>query len=146
MTEGLFVLIIIYAAYVFYVVFEGKKTLATFTIPVATSEKQAVATDFSSFETLLPKTEIAKTQTTSEVKKPATSKLTTPKKGLKDPKTGEVATSYSNYRFSKRWIKEALVTEGLLEKIYKNNELTSEIEISIKEAITRLESLDQYKV
>ena len=67
-------------------------------------------------------------------------------RGLKDPKTGDIATTYSNYRFSKRWIKEALVTEGLLEKVYKNNELNAEIEASIKAAIAKLESIEQYKV
>lgn len=65
--------------------------------------------------------------------------------GLKDPKTGEVATAYSNYRFTKRWIKDALVAEGLLEKVYPNNELNSETETKIKEAIGKLEAMDKYK-
>jgi hypothetical protein len=85
--------------------------------------------------------------------KPATIKKTTPtattqdtvKKGLRDPKSGEVATSYSNYRFTKRWIKEALVTEGFLEKVYKNNELDSAIEATIKDALVKLEAIDKYK-
>ena len=68
------------------------------------------------------------------------------KKGLRDPKTGEVATSYSNYRFTKRWIKEALVAEGLLEKVYKNNELDAAIEATIKDAVIKLEAIDKYKV
>ncbi|MGZ8223663.1 MAG: hypothetical protein ACXW0H_00925, partial [Methylobacter sp.] len=65
---------------------------------------------------------------------------------IKDPKTGEVATAYNNYRFTKRWIKEALVAEGLLEKVYKNNELDAATEAKIKEAIQKLEAMDKYRV
>lgn len=65
--------------------------------------------------------------------------------GLKNPTTGEIATTYSNYRFTKRWIKEALVAEGLLDKIYKNNELNADTEASIKQALAKLEALEQYK-
>ncbi|MDO9048460.1 MAG: hypothetical protein Q7U66_12095 [Methylobacter sp.] len=65
--------------------------------------------------------------------------------GLKDPKTGEVTTAYSNYRFTKRWIKDALVAEGLLEKVYTANELNAEIDAKIKEAIGKLEVMDKYK-
>lgn len=65
--------------------------------------------------------------------------------GLKNPKTGEIATAYNNYRFTKRWIKEALVEEGLLDKVYTGNELNQEIEFKIKQAITALEAIDKYK-
>ncbi|MCX7085671.1 MAG: hypothetical protein NTY69_09075 [Methylococcales bacterium] len=67
------------------------------------------------------------------------------KKGLKNPETSEVATSYSNYRFAKRWIKDALVAEGLLDQVYKNAEITDEIDAKIKTAISQLEALDKYK-
>ncbi len=81
--------------------------------------------------------------------KPAAAKKTTAavaqSAGLKDPKTGEVATTYSNYRFTKRWIKDALVAEGLLEKVYTANELNAEVEAKIKEAIGKLEAMDKYK-
>jgi len=65
--------------------------------------------------------------------------------GLKDPKTGEVATTYSNYRFTKRWIKEALVTEKFLDKVYKNDELNANVEAQIKSAIIKLEGMKKYK-
>jgi hypothetical protein len=45
----------------------------------------------------------------------------------------------------KRWIKEILVSEGLLEKIYKNNELTPDIEAKIKNAIIQLEQNETYR-
>lgn len=65
--------------------------------------------------------------------------------GLKDPKTGEVTTAYSNYRFTKRWIKDALVEEGLLEKVYAGKELDAEAEAKIKEAIGKLEAMKKYQ-
>jgi hypothetical protein len=76
---------------------------------------------------------------------PASAPQDAGKRGLKDPKTGEVATTYSNYRFTKRWIKEALVAEGLLDKVYKNAELNAEIEATIKGAVVKLEALDKYR-
>ncbi|MDA1342491.1 MAG: hypothetical protein O2966_01140, partial [Proteobacteria bacterium] len=66
--------------------------------------------------------------------------------GLKDPKTGEVATNYSNYRFTKRWIKEALVTENLVDKVYKNDELNAGIEAKIRAGIAKLEGMKKYQV
>jgi len=68
-----------------------------------------------------------------------------PSAGLKDPKTGEVTTAYSNYRFTKRWIKDALVAEGLLEKVYTANELNAATDGKIKTAIAKLEAMDKYK-
>jgi outer membrane biosynthesis protein TonB len=65
--------------------------------------------------------------------------------GLKDPKTGEVATNYSNYRFTKRWIKEALVTENLVDKVYKNDELNAGVEAKIRAGIAKLESMKEYQ-
>lgn len=83
--------------------------------------------------------------------KPAAAKKVTaaaapaPSAGLKDPKTGEVATAYSNYRFTKRWIKDALVAEGLLDKVYTANELNAEADAKIKTAIAKLEAMSKYK-
>jgi hypothetical protein len=65
--------------------------------------------------------------------------------GLKDPVSGEVSSSYGNYRFTKRWIKDALVAEGLLPKVYKNTELDATVESQIKAAIAKLEAIDKYK-
>jgi len=76
---------------------------------------------------------------------PAPVAATSAKNGLKDPVTGEVAASYSNYRFTKRWIKDALVTEGLLPKVYKNNELDPATEAQIKTAIEKLEAITKYQ-
>ncbi|MGZ5031159.1 MAG: hypothetical protein ACXV8I_11255 [Methylobacter sp.] len=80
--------------------------------------------------------------------KPAATKqapAAAPSAGLKNPKTGEVATAFHNYRFTKRWIKDALVEEGLLDKVYSANELNPEVDAKIKEAIAKLEAMDKYK-
>ena len=146
MSEALFILTVIFVAYVVYKTVNEQKETPKSAVPKAKPEA--------------PKSAAEKTITKTVVKnekpvivKPANIKKTTPmatsqdtvKRGLKDPKTGEVATSYSNYRFTKRWIKDALVTEGLLEKVYKNNELDASIEASIKEALAKLEAMDKYK-
>ncbi len=152
MTEALFVLTVIYVAYIFYVVINDKKTQLKSTPPTAESEKQTVSVERLSIEPVPQKerqktlkTDVPKTVKSTVTQKPAPTKPAT-KKGLKDPKTGDITTTYNNYRFTKRWIKEALVSEGLLEKVYKNNELNTEIEASIKAAIAKLEAMDQYKV
>ncbi|WP_262966049.1 hypothetical protein [Methylobacter psychrophilus] len=139
MSEVLFILTTIFVAYVVYKTVNEKKA-----VPKPEAPKVAV-------EQPVPETIVAKIKPTKI--KPATLKKTTPKattqnivkKGLRDPKTGEVATTYNNYRFTKRWIKDALVTEGLLEKVYKNNELDPVIEALIKSALVKLEAIDNYK-
>ncbi|MBS4052168.1 MAG: hypothetical protein KGZ69_13305, partial [Methylomonas sp.] len=64
---------------------------------------------------------------------------------LKNPKTGEVAKLPGNYAFAKRWIKEALVEEGLLDKIYKNNELDDDTTAKIQAALQELKGLKKYQ-
>ena len=162
MTEGLFLLTTLFVAYVVYVILNEKKTAETKatkpTVAVAHTEQQATTTVAEK-----PKATVAKAKPTTAKK--ATVKSTTSKKaaapaepevvavpetikgtGLKDPKTGEVAKTYSNYRFTKRWIKEALVAEGLVEKVFKNDELNDEVEAKIKGGIIKLEGMDKYKV
>lgn len=65
---------------------------------------------------------------------------------LRNPITGEIAKIPNNYRFSKRWIKEALVTEELLDKIYKNSELNDEVNTKIKAALETLKTMQKYHV
>jgi len=64
---------------------------------------------------------------------------------IKNPKTGEIVKITGNYAFAKRWIKEALVEEGLLDKIYKNNELNDEANIKIQSALEQLKSMEKYR-
>jgi hypothetical protein len=172
MSEFFFVLTTIFVAYVIYTLIGEKKAMTkskateikTETQLVAEQPKPEVAVAKEKPAEIKPETvktvnaettvaeasepKVAATKATKS--KPAATKKTTvtPIKsaGLKDPKTGEIATAYSNYRFTKRWIKDALVAEGLLEKVYVANELNAETDAKIKEAIGKLEAIDKYKV
>lgn len=64
---------------------------------------------------------------------------------LRDPKTGEVSPVPGNYRFAKKWIKEAMVAEGLLNKVYKNSELTDAVNATAKAALEQFKSLEKYQ-
>ncbi len=64
---------------------------------------------------------------------------------LRDPATGESALVPTNYRFAKRWIKEAMVREGLLDRVYKNTELQDEaIDHKVREALEQFKALKKY--
>lgn len=142
MTEVLFILTTVFVAYVVYVIVnEPKPNDKKAAQPQPQKTEQTKSTKPEAVAKPEKKPEVSK-KTTTEAAAP----VTTSKGGLKDPKTGEVAKTYSNYRFTKRWIKDALVAEGLLDKVYKNNELTSEIETKIKHALTQLEAIDKYQV
>jgi len=162
MTEGLFILTIIFVAYVVYVAVNEHKATAKSNEPEAKPEASKVTSKSKEPEVEpeapkvtaeQPKPQVVVKKAKPAAIKPAIVKKTIPaaapqdivKKGLRDPKTGEVATFYSNYRFTKRWIKDALVSEGLLEKVYKNNELDAETEAAIKDALVKLEAMDKYK-
>lgn len=166
MFETLFTLTTIFVAYVVYAIVDEQKKSAQSKVhaqaitpkapqtavpaeasPVIAEEKPVMTKPVSAKKTT-PKV-AAKAKPKTAATKPATA-VKTPvtavqNSGLKNPTTGEVAATYSNYRFTKRWIKEALVAEGLLDKIYKNNELNADTEASIKQALAKLEALEQYK-
>ena len=138
MTEIFFVLTVIYAAYViFSVVNDNKKE------KVIDDSAPALMSVTTNINPLIPEKVMAQPLVKPVTK---TAKTAVVKSGLKNPITGEIVTSYANYRFMKRWIKEALVSEGLLEKIYKNNELSDEVEVKIKEAVALLENNDSYRI
>ena len=64
---------------------------------------------------------------------------------LKNPKTGEVVKIPNSYAFAKRWVKEALVEEKLLDKIYKNNELDDAANAKIQAAMQQLRQMSKYQ-
>ena len=148
MTEVLFILVVIIVAYVIYVIVSEQKTTSTSAVNQAKPEKPVEAVKQSTPQSA-PKIEkvAAVKSVASATRKPEPAPATrhAGKRGLKNPNTGEVATTYSNYRFTKRWIKEALVAEGLLDKVYKNDELNAEIGATIKGAVVKLEALDKYR-
>ncbi len=64
---------------------------------------------------------------------------------LRNPATGEISPAPGNYRFAKKWIKEAMVKEGLLNKVYKNSELTETVNAKAKDALEQFKKLEQYQ-
>lgn len=137
MIEILFVLVIIFVAYVFCCALSNTPTAQVESLTETVIEPPVA-------EQTAPEPE-PEAKPEKPLKPVTKSKSTTAKKGLKNPETGEVVSNYTNYAFAKRWIKEALVAEGLLDKIYKNNELSAEVDSVIKTAIAQLEQMDKYK-
>ena len=185
MAESLFVLVIIFTAYVFYSRANEAQTTTTSEEPEQPTLKSVPA---KAIQSAVVKPEITapskpKLKASSKATAPAPSapktspiKATPPKSvpkvtgeqtaptnakkvvpaqitpntnlgkiSLKNPVTGEIDAPHSNYRFTKRWIKEALVTEGLLNKVYKNTELDGAVEERIKAAVSKLEAMDNYR-
>ena len=149
MTEGLFVLTTLFVAYVVYVIVNEKKAggaTKKSAMPASQSEPQATAVKA---KPAAPKASTAKPAVAKKLAPVAAAAPAAPAtikgSGLKDPKTGEVATTYSNYRFTKRWIKDALVAEKLVDKVYKNDELNADVEAKIKAAIVKLEGMKKYQ-
>lgn len=64
---------------------------------------------------------------------------------LRNPATGELAAVPTNYRFAKKWIKEALVAEGLLDRVYKPGELDGDASHKVKAALEKFRSLEKYQ-
>ncbi|MGR8940664.1 MAG: hypothetical protein ACU83V_04170 [Gammaproteobacteria bacterium] len=140
MTEGLFVLTVIFVAYVVYQVMNDKKSGAKAAVSEAKPAPAAAPK---------PQPEVKKEAAPAPAPKPVSAAPTAAapaaKTGLKNPETGEVTAAFTNYRFAKRWIKEALVAEGLLDKVYKNNELDADAEAKIKDAVAKFEAMPKYK-
>ncbi len=143
MAEVIFILTVAFAAYVIYYVVDCEQKNKK---KSAAPKQQAAAK--SSSPKPRPRAGSA-TTAASAAAKPATTAAASSASGassdtLKNPKTGEESKISSNYRFTKRWIKEALVEEGLLEKIYKNSELDDEITEKINTAVNKLKTMTKY--
>ena len=135
MLELLFVLVVIYVAYVLTGLFVDKsvKKVEPITHKVTISEPTKV------IETpIQPKVKKAVVSTTKKVSSGMSQVL------LKNPKNTETAKIASSYRMTKRWIKEALVEEGLVDKIYKISEVEAN-QKQITEALTKLTQLEKYQ-
>ena len=64
---------------------------------------------------------------------------------LRNPATGEVTAVPANYRFAKKWVKDALVSEKLLDRVYKPSELDAATAEKVRQAIDVLRSLPKYQ-
>jgi hypothetical protein len=167
MAELLFIATTIFVVYVLFVVMAEKKEspepdkseVSNSTPPVA--EKIAVPAEVAvSVEEVVatpivvprkptkPKSSTTKKAVVTEspvTDPPVAAASTSTADSLKNPNTGEVVKIPANYTFAKRWIKDALVEEGLLDKIYKSNELDDATQAKIQGALQQLKSLDKYK-
>jgi hypothetical protein len=147
MTEILFILTTLYVAYVFYNAINDTKP----PMPARPAQK---------IDSVMPTetaTVVAETpvDTATEVDEPIAAEIeeehydssaANQVKNLRNPLTGEISKANVGYLFTKRWIKEALVTEGLLERIYANTELNPELNVKVKQALATLKTLPQYQV
>jgi hypothetical protein len=149
MTEGLFILTVIFVAYVVYQVVNDKKAGTKSADKEA--KKAPAAAPAPKPQPAAKKEASPAPKPAAQAPKPAAAASAAPapeaaaRTGLRNPATGEVTPAFTNYRFAKRWIKEALVAEGLLDKIYKNNELDAAAETKIKDAVAKLEAMPKYR-
>lgn len=144
MFEILFIFVVIYVAYIFYVIPEEKKeqeTLEANKRVIQEDQLEGVSSVVKEPETM-PEV----TSTAPKVKKLATPKIELRTVEMKNPKTGEQAKVANNYRMVKRWIKEALVEEGLLDKIYKTKEMDDVAKAKVIEALSIIKAMDKYRV
>jgi len=153
MAEVLFILITVYVVYVIHSVVSGdfkKKTKPIDVKPVTVKPKPKPKKDETKATVIKePKKPVAAKKTTVKktvVKKASTAKKTPSSDSLRNPETQEVTKVATSYRMTKRWIKEALVTEGLLEKVYKTSELDDAAKAKISKALVKLAKIDKYQV
>ncbi len=155
MTEGLFILTTIFVAYVVYVIIGDSKATKSKTKSAPATVKKPKPAKPRATKPSAPKPSAAKPAAKKTA--PASRAASSPKpkaaavaataevKDLRNPKTGEVSSIASNYRFMKRWIKEALVSESLLDSVYKNNDIDDAIDAKIKIALEKLKTLKKYQ-
>lgn len=148
--EVLFVIAVILAAYTAYSILDkGGDTKKS--APVATQKPAPAQTKEAKAEPVTAETKSApKAEKIEEAKPSAAVEASAAEQAaavtsLRDPKTGEVSAVPANYRFAKRWIKDALVAEGLLDKVYKNSELDDANAAKVKNALEALKSLQKYQ-
>ncbi len=137
MSEILFIMTTLYVAYVFYNTVNQKSTPR----PTHKAESPSQINILTPNE--IPTAIVTEDEPVTEAAKPALDPDAI--HSVRNPLTGEVSKITANYPFTKRWIKEALVSEGLLEKVYSTNELNDEINGKIKQALTVLKTLPQYQ-
>lgn len=138
MSEILFIMTTLYVAYVFYNTVNQPKSAPR---PAHKAQSPSQINVLTPNE--IPTAVVIEDKPATEEEKPALDPDTI--HSVRNPLTGEVSKISANYPFTKRWIKEALVTEGLLEKIYPTNELDEEINEKVKHALTTLKTLPQYQ-
>lgn len=146
MAELFFIATVIFVAYVVYVVLGDKKDKPELSNTEKTSNSVKPVVNIPE-QKEISSIETSKKEEMVEIELPVQNSIDdkTPDDSVKNPKTGEIAKVSTNYPFAKRWIKEALVEEGLLDKIYKNTELNEEVNEKIQLALQALKGMDKYR-
>ncbi|MCQ8104672.1 hypothetical protein NP590_11195 [Methylomonas sp. SURF-2] len=160
MAELLFIATTVFVAYVVYTAINGGKdqpedasqpsaTPESTPEPAATTPDTPPPTKPEAAKPVAAKPSGKPAETKPKAAKAATAKKTKPESiaadSVKNPKTGEIAKLPPNYSFAKRWIKEALVEEGLVDKIYKNSELNDDTNAKIQTALNALKAMKKYQ-
>lgn len=125
---ALFILIAVYLFYIFYRALKPE--------PLEVHPHAPEAETVSGEACPLPAEETGEAEETVDEELP---------ERLCNPETGETAAMPTSYHFAKRWIKEALVKEGLLDRIYTQSELKDpDIARRTKEALEKFKHLKKY--
>lgn len=155
MSEVFFILTVVYVAYIVSTVTEAEKQIEkpAKTKDISDTDKSPNSEQIKTekLASAAPKKVVTGKAKLAKATKPKVNAKAAPKIELrtvemKNPKTGEQAKIASNYRMVKRWVKEALVEEGLLEKIYKTNEMDEAAKATVSEALSIIKAMDKYKV
>ncbi len=154
MSELLFILTIIYAAYVIYLAKTKRdevkqNELVETKVPVSVPEATGKKEQSTMVEKVKPVVKKAKPKKSVKkpkpVKKVNSEKVKVEKGSLRNPETGEIAKIATSYRMCKRWIKDALVTEDLVERIYKASEIDDALKVKLNKALEKLAKMDKYQ-
>ena len=144
MLEVLFILVTIFIVYVVVTVATGKQEKKS---DLKTKVEVVISDDKKEGEVVTE--EPIKNAVKKEKPKPKSTKATKPVAmptgTLRNPETGEIDKIATSYRMLKRWMKEALVKEGLLEKIYKTNELNAATKKKTNKAVEKLKKTEGYQ-
>ncbi len=146
MAEILFILVTIYTVYVVHSVInknQQKKANPIDLKPDTAKQKKPNTKEESKKTTV--KHAVKKQKPTQKKLSPAKKALAIPKGSLRNPETGDIDKIATSYRMLKRWMKEALVKEKLLDKIYKTNELDDANKEKIKNALDKLKKMAKYQ-
>lgn len=148
MTELLFVFTVVFVGYVLYEVFKTVSRPASAGgthsagAPAAAKAVEAPAADAPVVEPVAEEAAAGVEEIAPVAEESAAEEKVM---ALRNPATGETAAVPTNYRFAKKWIKEALVAEGLLDRTYKNAELEGDTAQKVKDALERLKGLAKYQ-
>ncbi len=88
---------------------------------------------------------VQKPSNTAAKQKPKQDFNLMPKGFLRNPESGEKVKLPNSYRMTRKWIKQALVNEGLLDKVYTNKEINEETQRQIHQAIQALLNNKKYQ-